>query len=133
MARILVVEDERDSCNLLRSELEAKGHTVFQAFDGKAALEAVEAHAPHLVLLDWMLPGLDGLTVCRHIRQNHLVPIIMLTARGEEVDRVLGLEVGADDYIGKPFSMREVLARVHAVLRRVEMDITYPFFSFSFA
>jgi DNA-binding response OmpR family regulator len=122
MARILVVEDEVDICNLLRSELEAIGHSVFQAFDGPAALEAVETFVPQLILLDWMLPGLDGLTVCRRIRQNHLVPIIMLTARDEEIDRILGLEVGADDYISKPFSMREVLARVRAVLRRVELD-----------
>jgi DNA-binding response OmpR family regulator len=122
MARILVVEDEIDICNLLRSELEAVGHTVLQAFDGQTALDIVETFVPQLILLDWMLPGLDGLTVCRRIRQNHLVPIIMLTARDEEVDRILGLEVGADDYISKPFSMREVLARVRAVLRRVELD-----------
>lgn len=122
MARILVVEDELDICNLLRSELETEGHTVFQAFDGNAALQAVDLHAPQLILLDWMLPGLDGLSVCRRIRQNHLVPIIMLTARNEEVDRILGLEVGADDYISKPFSVREVLARVRAVLRRVELE-----------
>lgn len=126
MARILVVEDEIDICNLLRSELEAVGHTVFQSFDGYTALEAVETFAPQLILLDWMLPGLDGLTVCRRIRQNHLVPIIMLTARDEEIDRILGLEVGADDYISKPFSIREVLARVRAVLRRVELDTHLP-------
>jgi DNA-binding response OmpR family regulator len=79
-------------------------------------------HRPHLVILDWMLPGLDGLAVCRQLRQNYLLPIIMLTARTEEIDRVLGLEVGADDYISKPFSIRELLARVRAVLRRVELD-----------
>jgi DNA-binding response OmpR family regulator len=122
MARILVVEDELDICNLLRSELEAQGHTVFQAFDGKEALQAADTHDPQLILLDWMLPGLDGLSVCRHIRQNHVVPIIMLTARNEEVDRIMGLEVGADDYISKPFSVREVLARVRAILRRVELE-----------
>ncbi len=122
MARILVVEDEVDICNLIRSELEAEGHTVFQAFDGPAALNAVEKHTPQLVVLDWMLPGLDGLAVCRRIRQNHLVPIIMLTARTEEVDRILGLEVGADDYVSKPFSIRELMARVRALLRRVELD-----------
>jgi DNA-binding response OmpR family regulator len=122
MARILVVEDEIDICNLLRSELEAEGHTVFQAFDGNVALDLVERHLPQLIILDWMLPGLDGLSVCRRIRQNHLIPIIMLTARNEEVDRILGLEVGADDYISKPFSIREVQARVRAMLRRVELD-----------
>ncbi|GCE10841.1 response regulator transcription factor [Tengunoibacter tsumagoiensis] len=122
MAKILVVEDEIDICNLIRNELEAEGHTVVQAFDGQVALEAVEQHTPQLIILDWMLPKLDGLTVCRRIRQNHLVPIIMLTARNEEVDRILGLEVGADDYISKPFSIRELTARVRAMLRRVELD-----------
>src|SRR5579859_528119 len=109
MANILVVEDETDLNNLLRAELEKEGHRVVQAFDGLAALSAIEQHVPQLVILDWMLPGLDGLSVCRRIRQNHLVPIIMLTARTEEVDRILGLEVGADDYISKPFSVREVM------------------------
>jgi DNA-binding response OmpR family regulator len=122
MANILVVDDEVDINNLIRSELVAEGHSVFQAFDGEAALLIVEEHQLHLVILDWMLPKLDGLTVCRRIRQNHLVPIIMLTARTQEVDRVLGLEVGADDYVSKPFSIREVTARVRAMLRRVELD-----------
>lgn len=122
MANILVVDDEVDINNLIRSELEAEGHSVFQAFDGEAALLAVEEHQLHLIILDWMLPKLDGLTVCRRIRQSHLVPIIMLTARTQEVDRVLGLEVGADDYVSKPFSIREVTARVRAMLRRVELD-----------
>jgi DNA-binding response OmpR family regulator len=122
MAAILVVEDEVDLCNLIRTKLEAEGHSVFQAFDGPAALRLVEVHHPHLVILDWMLPGLDGLAVCRQLRQNYLMPIIMLTARTEEIDRVLGLEVGADDYISKPFSIRELLARVRAILRRVELD-----------
>jgi len=122
MATILVVEDEVDLNNLMRSHLEADGHRVHQAFDGPSGLAAVEAHVPQLIVLDWMLPGMDGLAVCRQIRQRRLMPIIMLTARSEEIDRVLGLEVGADDYIVKPFSVREVLARVRAMLRRVEMD-----------
>jgi DNA-binding response OmpR family regulator len=122
MATILVVEDEQDLCNLIRTQLEAEGYTVYQAYDGPTALELVEAYAPHLVILDWMLPGLDGLSVCRRIRENHLMPILMLTARAEEVDRVLGLEVGADDYVVKPFGMRELLARVRAILRRVALD-----------
>src|SRR5438874_11077380 len=122
MAAILVVEDEVDLCNLIRTKLEAEGHSVLQAFDGSAALRLVEVHRPHLVILDWMLPGLDGLAVCRQLRQNYLMPIIMLTARNEEIDRVLGLEAGADDYISKPFSMHELLARVRAMLRRVELD-----------
>src|ERR1051326_1457709 len=122
MATILVVEDEKDLCNLIRSHLEGEGHTVHQAYDGLNALSLVEKYPPHLVILDWMLPGLDGLSVCRQIRQNHLMPILMLTARAEEVDRVLGLEVGADDYVVKPFGMRELLARVRAILRRVALD-----------
>lgn len=122
MATILVVEDEIDINNLLRSELEAEGHTVHQAFDGQAALVEMKRHQPQLVILDWMLPKLDGLSVCRQIRQSYLVPIIMLTARNEEVDRILGLEVGADDYVSKPFSVRELTARVRAMLRRVELD-----------
>lgn len=122
MARVLVVEDEVDISNLIRTELEAGGYSVSQAFDGQQALQIVEEQMPQLIILDWMLPGLDGLSVCRRIRQSYLVPIIMLTARDEEVDRILGLEVGADDYISKPFSMRELMARVRAVLRRVELD-----------
>ena len=122
MASILVVEDESGLSDLIRTELEAEGHYVRQAHDGRTALQLVEAEAPQLVILDWMLPGLDGLSVCRQLRQEHLMPLIMLTARSEEVDRVLGLEVGADDYLVKPFGMRELLARTRAALRRVELD-----------
>ena len=122
MASILVVEDEVDINNLIRSHLEAEGHTVHQGFDGPSALALVERHRPQLVILDWMLPGLDGLAVCRQLRRDYLVPIIMLTARSEEIDRVLGLEAGADDYVVKPFSIRELLARTRAILRRVELD-----------
>jgi len=86
------------------------------------ALRLVEEQVPQLVILDWMLPGLDGLSVCRQLRQNYLMPIIMLTARSEEVDRVLGLEVGADDYLVKPFGVRELLARSRAALRRVDLE-----------
>jgi DNA-binding response OmpR family regulator len=122
MATILVVEDDVALCDLLRTHLEADGHTVVQAFNGPAALAAVEQYQPHLIVLDWMLPGMDGLAVCRRLRQTYLTPIIMLTARTEEVDQILGLEVGADDYISKPFSIRQVLARVRAILRRVELE-----------
>jgi DNA-binding response OmpR family regulator len=122
MASILVVEDELALNDLIRAELEAEGHVVRQAHDGPTALRLVEEQAPQLVILDWMLPGLDGLSVCRQLRQNYLMPIIMLTARSEEVDRVLGLEVGADDYLAKPFGVRELLARTRAALRRVELE-----------
>lgn len=122
MATILVVEDDVALCNLLRTHLEADGYTVLQAFDGLAALTMVEQQQPQLIILDWMLPGMDGLAVCRRVRQHYLTPIIMLTARTEEVDSLLGLEVGADDYISKPFSIRQVLARVRAMLRRVRLD-----------
>ena len=122
MATILVVEDDVALCNLLRTHLEADGHRVFQVFDGPAALVAVDQQRPHLIILDWMLPGMDGLAVCRRVRQTYLTPIIMLTARTDEVDQILGLEVGADDYISKPFSIRQLLARVRAILRRVELE-----------
>jgi len=122
MASILVVEDELAINDLIRAELEAEGHVVRQAHDGPTALRLVEEQTPQLVILDWMLPGLDGLSVCRQLRQNYLMPIIMLTARSEEVDRVLGLEVGADDYLVKPFGVRELLARTRAALRRVELE-----------
>ena len=122
MASIVIVEDEAALNDLLRTELEAEGHVVRQARDGPTALRLVEEEAPQLLILDWMLPGLDGLSVCRQLRKRYLMPIIMLTARSEEVDRVLGLEVGADDYLVKPFSMRELLARTRAALRRVELE-----------
>jgi DNA-binding response OmpR family regulator len=122
VATIVIVEDERDLNNLIRSHLEGDGHTVYQAFDGSAGLALVDQRRPGLVILDWMLPGRDGLAVCRQIRQQHLMPIIMLTARSEEIDRVMGLEVGADDYVVKPFSIRELLARVRSILRRVALD-----------
>jgi DNA-binding response OmpR family regulator len=122
MASILIVEDESALNDLVRTELEAEGHVVRQARDGRTALQMVAEQTPQLVILDWMLPGLDGLSVCRQLREKHLMPIIMLTARSEEVDRVLGLEVGADDYLVKPFGMRELLARTRAALRRVDLD-----------
>jgi DNA-binding response OmpR family regulator len=120
MGRILVVEDEHDLNELIARQLRQDGHEVVQAFDGLEGLDAVERHAPDLVILDWMLPKLDGLVVCRRIRERHVVPIIMLTARSEEADVVLGLEVGADDYLTKPFRIRELLARVRSILRRTD-------------
>ena len=120
MAKILLVEDTSDLAHVIRRELEASGYQIVQAGDGLSALRLHEKEAPDLVILDWMLPQLDGLEVLRRIRRTSAVPVLMLTARGEETDRVVGLEVGADDYLTKPFSMRELVARVHALLRRVE-------------
>lgn len=122
MARILFVEDEVALSDLVRSHLEKEGHTVEQAFDGKQALAAADNVRPDLVILDWMLPGVDGLTVCKELRRKHVMPILMLTARGEVADRVTGLQVGADDYLGKPFSIVELAARVGSLLRRVAID-----------
>jgi DNA-binding response OmpR family regulator len=120
MATIAIIEDERELRLLLRKELEAVGHRVVVASDGPGGLALVEHEEPDLVLLDIMLPGFDGLEVCRRIRRAHITPILMLTAKSTELDKVLGLELGADDYLTKPFSLRELLARVSAILRRVE-------------
>lgn len=121
MATILIVEDEHELAMLIRRQLEAEGHQALLAHDGHTALLLAAQAQPDLVLLDWMLPGLDGLAVCRRLRERSIVPILMLTAREAEADRVLGLEVGADDYMTKPFSLRELMARVRAILRRVEL------------
>ncbi|MCX7667359.1 MAG: response regulator transcription factor [Atribacterota bacterium] len=122
MSSILVVDDEKAVCDLLKMYLEKEGFEVTVAHDGEEALKKVQHEHPSLILLDLMLPKKDGWTVCREIRKISNVPIIMLTARGEEFDRILGLELGADDYIAKPFSPREVVARVKAVLRRTQMQ-----------
>src|SRR3712207_6272700 len=121
MATIVIAEDERDLSALVRRHLEDEGHRVVQAFDGPAAVLAAQQERPDLLVLDWMLPRLDGLEVCRRVRRESIVPILMLTARSEEIDRVLGLEVGADDYLTKPFGIRELMARVRAILRRVQL------------
>ena len=118
MPRILVVDDEPQIVDLLRSYLRREGFDVDEAGDGEAALAACARRRPDLVVLDLMLPKVDGREVCRRIRETSQTPIIMLTARDEETDKLLGLELGADDYITKPFSPREVVARVRAVLRR---------------
>jgi two-component system, OmpR family, response regulator BaeR len=117
-ANILVVEDEPKLAALLRDYLQAEGHCVTCLADGLAVVPAVRASEPQLILLDIMLPGRDGLDICRELRTFSDVPIMLITARVEEVDRLLGLDLGADDYICKPFSPREVMARVRAVLRR---------------
>jgi DNA-binding response OmpR family regulator len=119
--RILIVEDELVLRETLAYNLDKQGYTVLSAGDGDRAVEIAREENPDLILLDIMLPGIDGFEVCRILRQEMNVPIVMLTARGDEVDKVVGLEVGADDYLTKPFSMRELLARVKAQLRRVRL------------
>lgn len=117
---ILVVDDEARIREVLHYALKKEGFGVTTVADGPAALAAVDAGGVDLVVLDVMLPELDGLEVCRRIRQKHRVPILFLSARGEEIDRIVGLEIGGDDYLSKPFSPRELVARVRAVFRRVE-------------
>ena len=116
MATILIVEDEVALSDVVRSHLEKQGHSVQQVFDGRDAIACIDRSRPDLVILDWLLPGLDGLSVCRELRRKHLMPILMLTARGDVEDRVAGLQVGADDYLGKPFSIVELAARVTSIL-----------------
>jgi DNA-binding response OmpR family regulator len=118
---VLVVEDEANLADTIAYNLRREGYEATTAGDGYAALEAARAQGPDVIVLDIMLPGLDGLEITRRLRRTSAVPIIMLTARGDEMDRVVGLEVGADDYLAKPFSMRELLARVRALLRRREL------------
>jgi len=118
--KILVVDDEKKICDLLKAYLEKDGYTVIVANDGKQALDLVKTQNPDLVVLDLNLPGMDGLDVCKTLRSWSKIPVIMLTARDEETDKIVGLELGPDDYVTKPFSPREVVARVKAVLRRLE-------------
>ena len=120
--RILVVDDEPAVTDLLAYNLRRAHYDVVVAADGRAALQLAREARPDLILLDLMIPEVDGLDVCRELRKSSSVPIIMITARGEEVDRVVGLEIGADDYVTKPFSVRELMARVKAVLRRAQND-----------
>jgi two-component system alkaline phosphatase synthesis response regulator PhoP len=117
-ARILVVDDEPAVTDLLAYNLRKANYEALVAADGAEALRLARQAAPDLILLDIMLPKLDGLDICRELRKNSSIPIIMISARGEEIDRVVGLELGADDYLVKPFSMRELLARIKVVLRR---------------
>jgi DNA-binding response OmpR family regulator len=116
--RVLVVEDERTIAEAIEARLRAEGFTVQTAGDGPSAVEAARRTPPDAVVLDVMLPGFDGLEVCRRIQAERPVPVLMLTARDDETDLLVGLAVGADDYLTKPFSMRELAARVHALLRR---------------
>ncbi|MDQ0189594.1 response regulator transcription factor [Alicyclobacillus cycloheptanicus] len=117
-ATILLVDDEPKVIDFVRPFLESEGFRVITAEDGDTAIRLADTEAPDLVVLDWMLPGRSGIEICRALRQNSDVGIIMLTARSEEADKVLGLEVGADDYLVKPFGLRELAARIRAVLRR---------------
>ena len=120
MKKILVVDDERPISDIIKFNLTKEGYEVVTAFDGREALEQFEAEKPDLVILDLMLPELDGLEVAKEIRKTSHTPIIMLSAKGEVFDKVLGLELGADDYIMKPFDSKELVARVKAVLRRYQ-------------
>lgn len=120
MPRILLIEDEAGLAEALEYQLERNGYSVDRAGDGSTGLDRFRTTGPDLVLLDLMLPALSGEDVCRAIRAESDVPIVMLTAKGDEIDRVLGLELGADDYVTKPFSTRELLARIKAILRRTE-------------
>ena len=119
--KVLVIEDEENLLEAVKYNLDREGYSAITATDGEEGLECARDASPDLIILDVMLPKLDGLEVCRILRRETNVPILMLTAKGEEVDRVVGLELGADDYVTKPFSMRELLARVRAMLRRSGM------------
>jgi two-component system OmpR family response regulator len=123
---ILLVDDDRGLLDVLSMALEDEGFAVTCAHDGETGLAAFERHRPDLVVLDVLMPELDGLEVCRRIRATDSTPIIMLTSRDHEVDKVVGLEMGADDYVTKPFSTRELCARVRAALRRVSLDRSTP-------
>ncbi|KAF0494713.1 response regulator YycF [Pediococcus acidilactici] len=118
MPKILVVDDEKPISDIVKFNLDKEGYDVVTAYDGEEALEKVESEEPDLILLDLMLPKIDGLEVARQVRAKHNIPIIMVTAKDSELDKVVGLELGADDYVTKPFSNRELVARVKANLRR---------------
>lgn len=119
MQKIAVIEDEKAISDIIKYNLEKEGYKVYTAYDGEDGLKLIQEENPDLIMLDIMMPKLDGFEVCKRVRQTQNTPIIMLTARAEEIDKVLGLELGADDYITKPFGMRELIARVKANLRRV--------------
>jgi len=121
-SKILVVDDEQNIVKMISYNLQKEGYDVLEAFDGKAGLELALTKQPEVILLDIMMPEMDGFEVCKKIREKSQVPIIMLTARAEELDKVLGLELGADDYVTKPFSIRELLARVKANIRRSQIN-----------
>lgn len=126
IAVIAIIEDEQSLVEALEYNLQRAGYRTIAARDGFAGLEMVRRERPDLLILDLMLPGIDGLEICRQLRKDMHLPILMLTARDEEVDKILGLELGADDYLTKPFSMRELIARVHALLRRASISVPAP-------
>lgn len=121
MAKIAVVEDDRTLADLLKYNLSREGFTVVTATDGSSGLEVIRREKPDIIITDVMMPGMDGFELTRTLRGETTAPVLLLTARSEEIDKVLGLELGADDYLTKPFSMRELLARVKAMLRRIEL------------
>ncbi|WP_249274559.1 response regulator transcription factor [Candidatus Enterococcus clewellii] len=124
MAKVLIVEDNRQIVEVLKKYLKHAGYEADAVYDGKSALAAFEQQHYELILLDIMLPELDGYAVCQEIRKSSIIPIIMITAKSEDADRILGLEIGADDYIVKPFSSKEVVARINALLRRIQFEKT---------
>lgn len=123
MAKILIIEDEAKLADILAYNIREEGHEALVALDGLAGLEKFRSEQPDLLILDLMLPGIDGLEICRLVRRDSDVPIIMLTAKSRELDKVVGLELGADDYVTKPFSMVEMLARIRAALRRSNAQV----------
>ena len=123
---VLVVDDEKNIVQLARLYLNKEGYEVESAYDGLEALKMAKSVRPDLIILDLMMPEMDGLEVCRELRKTSNVPIIMLTAKGDDIDRIVGLEIGADDYMTKPFNPRELVARVKAVLRRTAQDAPAP-------
>ena len=124
--KILIVEDDRNLLNTIEYNLQKEGYDVVKAIDGAQALDIARSEKPELIILDVMLPKLSGFEVCRILRKEMTVPILMLTAKIEEVDKIVGLEIGADDYMTKPFSMRELIARVRAMLRRADITKSQP-------
>lgn len=122
MDRVLIVDDDMELCRLLRERLSTEGFALEAVHDGRRGLERATSQEHDFVILDLMLPGMGGLDVLRHVRQRSPVPVLILTARGDDVDRILGLEIGADDYLPKPFNPRELIARIRAILRRTSRD-----------
>lgn len=125
MAKVLVVDDERAIVDILEFNLLKEGYEVVKAYDGLEAIEIVDKTNPDIILLDLMMPRLDGIQTCKELRKKYSTPIIMLTAKAEEIDKVLGLETGADDYVTKPFGVRELMARVKANLRRTATEVVH--------